>query len=1328
MDSVKGGMGIIRAGMNSDKTGIQIVNPSRMCTLIIIFALEPLDTTDLRHTTPILFLALSLLLPDMLSAQTPFLVNGTRDETVLSMGTDTLGMLYYSTLRGLSSYDGRNVTDIVSDENINDFIVEDDGTIWFCGQYYLGRYLPDRTLERFFLSSEIIYSLSNLTPLPGNRMAFLHHDGLAVFDKDSLSIVRSHREALANEAGLVHDLSSGHLWLASGNRVRTFDGDLQPKDSIFLPGNTHIHSMVSTGTRLITATTNGLFLLEDATAKPIGPRGNFQFISRSPADGSMVAELEGGTLYTVTDEGTVEKLPETIPIPSASIQGFLMDKDHLWLSPDESGLYYFPLTSRLKDKRLGAVEDFFAHKRINELCADSRGGMWTLADGLVYRTPYPDGYSRQVRIPGIDGEERFAAMTVTTDDRLILCTLATVYVYDIAFDPERPEAVRLTENPHSHLALPVYSVRELPEGFLFFRSFTGGYSMDRNGTLTPEEDNRYPLFSNPATRTVVRSSGPGRLSVSIGGQSVTDARLLPEDETANLAFVDHLGNVWCVTDQFALYKIWPMEGVAEPFDLPQWRSATGGEVINPIFHSMQEDRDGFLWLGTSYGLVKIDPDDPDGFRLFNTGRKYDYYTASFRDPDGNLYFAYSNGLTAFDPAQEDQLASNASIRFGIREILVNDVPMPFRPDMPHRFKYTDNTFVFVCPLVEYDNLQTRYMWKLEGYDDDWQFGTRQYISYPVLPHGKYNFLLTIEGAPDSMVRSYGFEILRKPWTGPLAIALYALLAAALLYGLYRYLKGKRERQERELTRQVDKMKLDVFTNLSHEFRTPLTLVSVPLRDMLHDNDLTDAERSKLGIMERNVEKLQRLTDQLLEYDKIDKDFGKLDLKKKDVVKELTEIAENFQYTAQKNGSPIVVTTKEPIEIAYDDIKIGRVMSNLLNNAIKYSPDGGEITISAALVSAKEATKTYGRPFTSNCLEVIVKDHGKGIPADKLEKIFDQYARVDEAGTEGIHGFGIGLHYTRQLVHAHGGSILAAQNQPKGSVFRFVIPDNLLEQAGPDAADPGTIPDIPADETPDYVTGLSILVVEDNDDLREYLVDMFAKGNNVTGAADGQKGLEAAKAQYFDLVISDVMMPVMDGFELCKALREDPDLCAISVVLLTAMADTGSQIHGLNIGADAYVGKPFDPLYLRALVGSIARRRALRQEALVHATSKTLETLPEEVVPEAPFDRTFITRLYGILDEHLKQEEIDIDAILQELGMSRTGFYMKVKALTGQSPLQLINEYRMNRAAELLRSGEYSVKEIAYMVGYQERRSFTARFKAQFGCTPTEYLENNDKKI
>ena len=1312
--------------MKTVKRGIQIVSTLRFCSLLFIFAWKRVFTT-LKRTRLLLLLSLALLsLPAGLSAQNPFLVNGTRDETVLAMGTDTLGMLYYSTLRGLSSYDGRNVTSIVSDENVNDFIVEEDGTIWFCGQYYLGRYLPDRTVKRIFLASDFIYSLSDLTPLPGGRLAFLHHNGLSIFDKDSLRVVRSHPEMALADASLVHDRTSGLLWLASGNRLRGFDENLHLRDSVVLEGNARIHGLVSTDSRLVAATTDGLFILEGSTIRKVGPRSDVPFVSRSPVDGSLMAAMEDGRLLSVLEDGTVVIREERIPFASPLL-GFLMDKSHLWLSPDQNGVYCLPLNNLQKNRRLDAIEEFFSHKRISVLAGDSRGGMWALADGITYRTSIPNERTTRILPPGIDAQERFLAMTVTSDDRLVLCSTNTVYLFDVQFPKNAADDVLLTENPHSRISLPVYDLRPLPDGAVSMSTFVGNFTLSRDGALKQENDEDFPLFSDPATRAVVRAAGPGRLSFAIRGQSFTNARLLPDDETARLALVDGMENVWCVTDKFALYKIQPPEGTFERFDLPQWQYDTE-EVINPIFHSIREDRNGFFWLGTSNGLVKIDPDDPAGFRLYNTGRKYDYYTASFQDADGLLYFAYSNGLTAFDPQDETQLMSNASFRYCIQEILVNDVPMPFRPDMPHRFKFTDNTFVFVCPLVDFDNLQARFAWKLEGFDSDWQFGMLKYVSYPNLPSGEYTFRLKIEGVPDSRIQSYSFVILRKPWTTPTAHFLYLLLLATLLYLLIKYLRSRRRLQEREMAREVDKMKLDVFTNLSHEFRTPLTLVSVPLRDMMHDTGLSDEERSKLRIMERNVEKLQRLTDQLLEYDKIDKDSEKLDLKKKDVVRELTEIAENFQYTAQKNGTPIVVTTREPIEIAYDDIKLGRVMSNLLNNAIKYSPDGGEIGISAALISGTEASRIYGRPFASSCLEVVVKDQGKGIPADKLEEIFEQYARAEEPVTGGIHGFGIGLHYTRQLIQAHGGCILAEQNHPKGSVFRFVIPDNLQESPGQSfESTAGSPPPIPSDAENEYVTGLNVLVVEDNDDLRNYLMDMFGKDNNVTGASDGQKGLEAAKSQYFDIIISDVMMPVMDGYALCKALREDADLCTVSVVLLTAMADTRSQIHGLNVGADAYVGKPFDPLYLRALVNSIAQRRAVRQRALVQVTSQTLESLPEEVVPENPFDRKFITALYCILDRHLEQEEIDVNAILQELGMSRTGFYMKVKALTGQSPIQLINEYRMNRAAELLRSGEYSIKEIAYRVGYQERRSFTNRFKAQFGLTPTEYLEKNPIK-
>ncbi|MGN1219677.1 MAG: response regulator, partial [Candidatus Cryptobacteroides sp.] len=841
-----------------------------------------------------------------------------------------------------------------------------------------------------------------------------------------------------------------------------------------------------------------------------------------------------------------------------------------------------------------------------------------------------------------------------------------------------------------------------------------------------------PLSSDPWNKRGLFSSN-GILSLISEEGTIELPGIIPSDETVKLAYIDSNGTPWCVTDKFRLHKLIPQQNRTEVYDIPQWQLTSGmGESVNYLFHSMQDDNDGYIWIGTTYGLVRIDPADKHGYRLYNTGRKFDYYRSTFKDSCGNLYFAYSNGLTVFDPVSCTDIVSNADINFSLQLVLVNNTPRDVLQAEVPEFRYTDNTMTFICNYVDFDNLQTRYVWKLEGVDEEWTYSTVKYASYPNLPHGRYTFKLKMEGMPDSFIKTYSFIIKRKPWTGPWAILLYisTIIAFTATVTVYFYRRRARRRKERimEMNKQLDNMKLDLFTNLSHEFRTPLTLISVPMKDMLYDSSLNEETASRLRIMNRSVEKLQRLTDQLLEYDKMSKDMSDLSLKRKDIVRDVMDIAENFQYTAAKNGSRVTVNSPAMQSLVYDDIKFGRIMSNLLNNAIKYSPDGGDINITLSVISANEAGIRYGRIFDAECLEVVVADHGKGIPEEKLDSIFFKYTRAEDPAYSQVQGFGIGLHYTRQLVQIHGGCIKAEQNSPNGAIFRFVIPMNLTVDDSTESG-AGTfeaVQDVPETvlSPDDYEGGLSILVVEDNDDMREYIMNMFSSRNTVVGAADGQKGLEAIRKLYFDIVISDVMMPVMDGYSLCKAVREDKELCAISIVLLTAKTDTGSQIMGLDYGADGYVGKPFDPMYLRALINNIAKRRREHQSIIAKTTSATIDEVPKDALPESKYDQTFLKEFYACLDKQLDREEIEINEVVREMGMSRTGFYTKVKSLTGQSPLQFINEYRMSRAADLLKSGQYSIKEVAYMVGYQERRSFTNRFKQSFGCTPTEYISNN----
>ncbi|MDI9550137.1 MAG: response regulator [Bacteroidota bacterium] len=1273
-------------------------------------------------------------------AQSRYLVDATRDETITSMQRDALGKLYFSTLRGLSSYDGRDIDEIVVDENVNDFLVEENGVIWFCGQYYIGKVSLGRRVERFIQS---FYSISNIVSLPGERLAFVHDGGISIFDKESLQVTKTYSEAVSRQSNLVFDSSSKLLWLASERSVKSFDDKLNLRRSVEIPDNSRINAIVpakADNYHVILATSTGLYALDtDCLPRNIGQGliGSAQvfFVSSSSWDGFTVAAVEGKGLYRIYDDLSIEKMHVDFNVTSETVLGFLMDRRHLWVSPDNSGVHFIPLGDHSKTRSFSLIEEFFSHKKIEGIGEDSRHGMWSVAGGTVYRLDQESKSISKVEIPHIGTDGYINNIFVTSDDRLLAFTSGTIHEFDISFDPSSSETVSLGENVRSAYPAAVYSARELPGGEVVLQTFNGIYSLSKELGFRPVDNNSFPKYSNPRNRTVVYAD-TGKLSFFVDGQRIIDSKILPENEAVNLAFVDHKNDVWCLTDNFKLYRVKPFEGVYDRYEIPQWQSGGDRDAINPLFHSIQEDDGGNIWIGTSYGLVKIEPDDCGNYSLYNTGRKHDYYTSSFKDLDGNLYFAYSNGISVFDPSSEDNLVSNADIRFALQLLLVNNVPHNAILQAPCEFRYTDNTMTFICSYVDYDNLQTRFAWKLEGYDENWSYNTEKYASYPNLPHGNYTFHLKMEGMPDSMAKSYSFVIRRKPWTSPTAISFYALLVLAATFFVLRYYWNRKKRQEKErmmeMTRQVDRMKLDVFTNLSHEFRTPLTLISVPLKDMLYDKTLSGEPLSKLRIMQRNVEKLQRLTDQLLEYDRIDSDFSRLDLRRKDVVRDLSEIAENFQYTALKSGSSITVTAPDSLEFVYDEIKVGRIMSNLLSNAIKYSPDGGEINISASIISSGEAERVYCRAFNADCLEIIVSDQGQGIPAGKLESVFSKYSRADESGYSGIDGFGIGLHYTRQLVQAHGGSMKAEQNLPAGSVFRFVMPDNLQVAEIADsvvlknASSGEPISIAPSNDKVEYISGLNILVVEDNDDMRQYIIDMLRSGNNVAGASDGQKGLEAVKSQYFDIVISDVMMPVMDGYELCREIRSDTELCAMSIVLLTAKTDTQSQVLGLDLGADAYISKPFDPMYFRAVVNSIARRRLDRQGAYVRATSETIADIPEDIIPDNAYDRNFMKDLYAILDKHLIQEEIDINAIVQDIGMSRTGFYMKVKALTGRSPLQLVNEYRMSKAADLLKSGKHSIKEVAFMVGYQERRSFTSRFKATFGHTPTEFLNQRLK--
>ncbi|MBO6239162.1 MAG: response regulator, partial [Bacteroidales bacterium] len=381
----------------------------------------------------------------------------------------------------------------------------------------------------------------------------------------------------------------------------------------------------------------------------------------------------------------------------------------------------------------------------------------------------------------------------------------------------------------------------------------------------------------------------------------------------------------------------------------------------------------------------------------------------------------------------------------------------------------------------------------------------------------------------------------------------------------------------------------------------------------------------------------------------------------------------------------------------------------ISNAVKYTPEHGEITVSARIEGASAV--------------IDVADTGIGISPDKVEQIFGRFQRLGEkVGGDLPSGFGIGLNYARYLAGVHKGDLSVRANDPIGSVFTFSFPWEkgnytdaaVWQESGSVETEAGAVAETDPDSGEEEVR---ILVVEDNADMREYIRGFLSEHFKVMMAGDGEQAWKCIRISAPDLIVSDVMMPYKDGYTLCKELKNDPEYCHIPIILLTAKADMENQLHGLDLGADGYLGKPFDPTYLTALVRNLLANRRRLQGLLADRTSSSPaeDPRPDGLTLQ---DRAFLDKCYRIIDEHISDEEFGVTALSLEMGMSRTSVFSKIKALVGQSPQAFLTNYRLNRAMELLKTGEYNISEVGYKVGFGTLTGFSRSFKNKFGVPPS----------
>jgi DNA-binding response OmpR family regulator/nitrogen-specific signal transduction histidine kinase len=554
--------------------------------------------------------------------------------------------------------------------------------------------------------------------------------------------------------------------------------------------------------------------------------------------------------------------------------------------------------------------------------------------------------------------------------------------------------------------------------------------------------------------------------------------------------------------------------------------------------------------------------------------------------------------------------------------------------------------------------------------------------------------------------------------------MYVLLALALLALIRRNaLTMLRLRHKIAVEKKIAELKLNFFTNVSHELRTPMTLIINPIEEISKQEALSERGRQYIEVVRKNANRMARFVNQLLDLRKLQSGKARLSVSRVEMVSFLESVSGYFTELAREKNIDFRVMSDVPEMEAWIDIeKVETVIYNLVSNAFKFTPEGKAITIRVRQLTAQQA------------VQVEVCDQGAGVPADQLDLIFELFYEGEDAQEKHIKGTGIGLALSKEMITLHGGEIVAANNDSGGLTVTVTLPvgtghSNSAEIAFTDTAETYPVAGNAVAEpvlvstTDANINDLQqplILLVEDNTDLQRFLKSQLTASYRVAIAGNGEEGLHKALELQPDLILSDVMMPKMNGIQLLDQLKKNITTSHIPVILLTARSAVESQIEALNYGADYYITKPFKHDFLVAVIRSLIHQRQKVLEALL-AGKKTIQLEPGDIQITSQ-DEQFLQKIVRIIEDKMADAEFNIDTVAEAISMSRTSFYKKFKSLTGLAPVEFVREMRLKRACQYLDAGYGNVSEIAYTVGFSNARYFSTCFKARFGVTPTEYVK------
>lgn len=760
-------------------------------------------------------------------------------------------------------------------------------------------------------------------------------------------------------------------------------------------------------------------------------------------------------------------------------------------------------------------------------------------------------------------------------------------------------------------------------------------------------------------------------------------------------------------------------------------------LANNNISSIAEDDEGVYWVSTVCNVSRISlKETPEGYRFQVVNFDVDdgvqdgklYENSCLKSRDGEIYFGGHHGINVFNPSEMHyNKIQGKPIFTGFRVFntplkegteyegrIVMDRPLNHMDEI--QLRYDENFISVEFSGMNYVNgSRSYYRYRLENFEDGWneiRTGGIGMASYTGLRPGSYK-LVVYAGNSDRIwgERSAELAIVIAPpfWATWPAYMGYGLLTLALVWLAVRSYRKKRARElmEQEMLKreqqkeELNQMKFRFFTNISHEFRTPLTLIMTPLGILM--KEVQEPLRTKLERIYRHADTLLQLVNQLLDFRKLEMGGESLNLERSDMVEFVRYVASEFKELAKTRSIDFEVSCgTSRIPMWFDEAKMQKILNNLYSNAFKFTPDGGRI-----LTKINREMKD-GKPYAV----IEVSDTGCGISEKDVETIFNRFYRSDP--TSGIEGSGIGLHMVKEYVKLHEGEVEVHSKLGEGTSFVIHIPADLGGEED--------VSDSVSSEVPVEKTGRkSLLVVEDNAEFRHFLAEQLRTYYDVLEAGNGVEGERMAVEKSPDLIVSDMMMPVMDGLEMCSHIKNNIQTSHIPVILLTARISDEARIEGYKAGADSYISKPFNFEILLTRIRTLLEQQEKRRE-MFH---KEIEISPASITITS-LDEEFVRKAVKLVEDHLDDPQFSVNYLCENLGMSRSQLYRKFESITGQTPNDFIRSVRLKHAAQLLKTGNSSISEISDRVGFNSIKYFNKYFKEEFGVTPTQYRAGEEK--